>query len=281
MLGKLIKNEFRQSYRPMVLLYLMLVLITILATLTVFVDNYAPTLASNSFVSIIAGIIAAIFVISLVFFIAVGFIISCIRFYKTMFSEAGYLTHTLPVSPIATYFSKLLVSFIWLLFSLIILIMSIFMIVSASEQISPFKLLKEIINNWSEVSVRLSIIFSGYVGLSSGAFLGYLLSLMLIAVISSFTLVFFAMSLGQLSSRHKTGCSLLAGGGIYILKQIVNSIIISSLFSNYSISLISTTNPAYEFVKNLFNLSLILSLTGMALEITGSLIIIRKHLNLQ
>ena len=83
----------------------------------------------------------------LVFFAAIILILKNIimSFYKKMFDKQGYLTFTLPVSTNQIILSKLIVNFLWVIFSFLVLTLSgIIVFLIASEQ--SIEILKTVFN---------------------------------------------------------------------------------------------------------------------------------------
>lgn len=111
MLGKLIKNEIKQSSRYFLVLLASaaIVILLMIATLLLKVERM------NFLASLVLLLVGGISVI-----MAVVLVIK--NFNDTLYKEQGYLTFTLPVSGPMLLFSKVLVSFFWIIISNLIMV---------------------------------------------------------------------------------------------------------------------------------------------------------------
>ena len=110
MLGKLLKHEWREIWKiPAILLGILLV-VSVFAGSTFFAPVWDSELSG-------LGILAML-VWMLYYFAIIGVSIGvtlylAIHFYKTMFTDEGYLTHTLPVTSHELLLSKILPMMAW------------------------------------------------------------------------------------------------------------------------------------------------------------------------
>lgn len=131
MLGKLLKHEFRATSRILPVLYGISALSVLLCFLfnRLHIDLLTGTTGVISVISIIAVMI-----------LTIALIIS--RYYKSMYSNEGYLGGTLPVSSNLMIFSKALVAFVWVVLS--VLICALLMIAFVSIFADPSEMLRAI-----------------------------------------------------------------------------------------------------------------------------------------
>ena len=122
MLGKLLKHEWREIWKiPAILLGILLVV-------SVFAGSafFAPVWDSE-----LSGLgILAMLVWMLYYFAIIGVSIGvtlylAIHFYKTMFTDESYLTHTLPVTSHELLLSKILPMMAWQMLSTIAIVISV------------------------------------------------------------------------------------------------------------------------------------------------------------
>ena len=130
MLGKLIKHEFKHTGRYIIWMLLALVVVTPVSALyTKFYseNDYASLYIADSFdiLSIIQAIVTITYTCTIIAVVVASAILLMYRFYKSMVTGEGYLTHTLPVSTTSIIFSKLFVAFVWILVCGILVICSI------------------------------------------------------------------------------------------------------------------------------------------------------------
>ncbi|MCM1100190.1 MAG: hypothetical protein NC079_00425 [Clostridium sp.] len=145
-----------------------------------------------------------------------------IHFYRTMYSDEGYLTQTLPVSARQLIVSKTLVAGIWnMLLSLSVML---------SIGILAFSLMGLSIGTdmlwtaWSEIIRE----FDELVGLLSPEVIHLLVSLLIMCLIAPFSAVlvlFGSLTIGQLSNKYKAVMGILAYFGVLFAQMVLNYII--------------------------------------------------------
>lgn len=118
MLGKLIAYEFRGVWKPALIILVIMAVAGVagsmsLATVDALTDNYSY---SSSDVTTDLSIVLTLFTLFAGFIVWAGvvglFIVTVVRFYRTMFTDEGYLTLTLPESTAALVMAKYLVGFV-------------------------------------------------------------------------------------------------------------------------------------------------------------------------
>ncbi len=148
-----------------------------------------------------------------------------VNFYKTMYTDQGYLTHTLPVTPHQLLISKTLVAGIWYIFialgvivSVIALILSFAAGAMAPEGYSFGEAM-------SKVFAELKTIWdSEYMGVM----IHYIIFMVLSVLLSPFCtmiMLFGGITIGQLSKKYKALMGILAYFGISIVNMIINSLL--------------------------------------------------------
>ena len=125
MLGKLIKYDIRAGWRDFAGIYMAIIL-------GVLILPFLFKNISNTLVNVIAGFIAAGIVTATIVII----IINLFTIFNTnVFSKAGYLTMTLPVTSLQIVFSKLLVSAMWIVLTGIVSIIGLIIFISMIGEI--------------------------------------------------------------------------------------------------------------------------------------------------
>ena len=104
MFGKVLKNEIRHSARYNLVIYLVALAVSAFMTVSLITDSVGMGIVS-CFALYVIGIVTV--VVTLVSVIK--------NFYDTLFARQGYLTLTLPVKGSTLLFSKVLVSFLWII----------------------------------------------------------------------------------------------------------------------------------------------------------------------
>lgn len=109
MLRKLWKQEAKASGRTIVGMYGVLAAATIFLILLFL----ASKLVGEGVMNVIFAIGCSIYALTVITVAVTNFIFLCVRFYQTMYSHQGYLTHTLPVKSTQILHIKLAVSFVY------------------------------------------------------------------------------------------------------------------------------------------------------------------------
>ena len=134
MLGKLMKHEWLSTWKVPTALCIYLGILTILGC-TSFVSPLWQS--DNMVVQVIAGFSIFIYILSLIGICIAIFAYFVVRFYRNMYTDEGYLMHTLPVKSWEHILTKGLTFFIWSLISVLAVFFSIFSIIfSAALSVS-------------------------------------------------------------------------------------------------------------------------------------------------
>ena len=108
MFGKLIKNEFRNIGKLLLLINVIVLGMHLLSV--VFEQVYNSGVFTGTIFEKIFGIFAGIYIISIFAVNIILVLVFAVRFYRKVYSVEGYLTHTLPVKKSAIYFAMLISS---------------------------------------------------------------------------------------------------------------------------------------------------------------------------
>lgn len=264
------KHEFKSTAKVMSAVYLVTIVVTLLEMIVVSFD----ILKSGE--HIIGSFLIVTSTIFYILSIVGTYIVTCIfltiRFYKTMYSLQGYLTHTLPVSPVATFHIKLFVSLIWMLLTTIVCILSVFSVLCAaggSEFIG--QLTRSYI--WQDIESAFQ-----FAGLSTGGGITLLILYPIACCLSFLLFVFTSCSIGQLFEQYKIAASVVAGIVLHFLQGIISSLSILPVFFYIDFSgEIEATKTALQI--SLCSVLGIFAIIIIAYYITN-IIIVRKHINL-
>lgn len=275
MLGKLFKYEFKNTSKLMLAIYGVTAGITVIGSVFLSVDA-----VQHGVLQIIRGILLTAYVISLIGLIMTTFIYMCYNFYKSMYTDQGYLTHTLPVSPLMTFHVKLVTSVFWMFCSVLLLACSIFLLLTGA---SKGRLLQDL--NDLDLNV-ISAEFHTAIGMSLGQLIALILFIALAACTSYLLLVFASASIGQLFNQNKIVAAIIAGIGFYFLGQIINLVMMLIVASFHSSDLIAMSGSDISNAEDLAVLSPVISGAFVSMFLLISIyyitcnIIVRKHINL-
>lgn len=291
MLGKLLKNEFKATYKTMLVIYITTIVTTLGFCFFGVKQFYSYSWSSpaNETLRRILGVLGVTFTIAYVIIVIalviLTYILMCDRFYKSMYSEQGYLTHTLPVSPLSNLNARLITSAVWLFVSGIILFISILLI---GISLSPQEFWEEL-RSFSYSAFDAECVYS--TGYHFPVFALILLLLILAACANALLLVFAAISLGQLASLHKRRAAVGFGVAFAFLEQFAATMVmvhivgkITDMFSRYD-----TTRSLIEHGGHLMRVSFQTSLWSMicifavfaAVYYALCAVIVKRHVNLE
>ena len=208
MLKKLLKYEFQATGRIFLPLYGALIVVAFIQRLFLaFNLNSLDSLALN----ILTAMVPTIFGALIMAICVVTFIMMIQRFYKNLLGREGYLMFTLPVSVSKLIWSKLIVIVVWSILSVLIGILSFFIVFLQS---GDFTL---IMSEFGELLKQLHINH-------------FMLSAVetVVLILSEVLSIYLSMAIGQLSNKHK----VLSAVGAYIgISILVNNVVMAVVIS--------------------------------------------------
>ena len=244
MLGKLIKNEFKAVNRLMIPLHLGLIAVTIIGRfyvqLTIF-SNPARTLimSENIWFAILNGTLIAFYIMALLaVFLITAIYLEILRFRKNLFTDEGYLMHTLPVTAAEHIWSKLIVCVIWTIIDSVLVPLSVFGLFVNMELLR-------------DLPEGLSVLFSSFpeaFGVSAGVGIPLYLLLFLADSVSGILIIYMCIAVGHSFHSHK----ILSSVGIYVGITTISSIAgmifsgITGMISMGSMSLVTASEVTFS-----------------------------------
>lgn len=270
MLSKLIKHEWRNVSKMLIVINSFTVVMTIIGC----ISAYSPLWHSNVENIWLLGI--SVFVVYYITIIVVSFssmIYLAVRFYKNMYTDEGYLMHTLPVTPRQLILSKGIVATVWSLITSALIVLSIMslgacFVLNLSDELNyvhtVFDLFPYLVEMLEEVFdmqfVSLVIWFIIY---------------SILGTISGISMIYGAVSLGQLFTKHKVMGAFPSYFGIYMAIQTVTSVLMTPITTK--IMLTGEPLSMSGFLNPILFASLILSVViGIALYILTEYIMTKK-----
>ena len=209
MLGKLLKYEIKATARTFLPMYALLIVFALI--------NKFFMAVNADYLKIPQIISMSVFVVIIVGISVMTLLVTIQRFNKNLLSDEGYLSFTLPVKAHSHIDSKMIVSLMWTALSVIVSFVSIFVMAINEETIVQLrKFINEVIPELNKLGAAgYMIMFEGFI-------------FVIIATLASIITIYAAITIGNMSSKHK----LLAGIGAYIgfgvIEQIISSIILTS-----------------------------------------------------
>lgn len=187
MLGKLLKHEFKATWKLQCTLYLALIAISIVSSLF---GNIKP---NNVVGQTFQGLLFAIFFLYMIVMIVAANFILLARFHNHMLQDQGYLAHTLPVPTWQHIVVKVIADVFW----------NICMMISVTVSLFIFALNKGILSSgeFKTMLIQVRDFIAQYPSL--GKLIFVVCIAFLFQMINNYLLFFSAMSLGQLFNKHK------------------------------------------------------------------------------
>ena len=135
MLRKAIKYEWRASARRMLPLYLAMLALSVVSH---FAQKYLDAGSDIRIINTLSVITMILFFVGLSVISISAIVLTVQRFYRSFFSDEGYLTMTLPLSSHKLILSRLIVSVIWYALSFFACVLSVFIIIAGGKDWSLF-----------------------------------------------------------------------------------------------------------------------------------------------
>lgn len=275
MLRKLYKYDLKSVSLLLVILHAVLLVYTVIGRIGIFIAERAQAFVSPED-SRLWGIAGAFYIVGFILFILAIVIATvvylAVRIQKNLFSDEGYLTHTLPVKPSQLLWSKVFVIWTWSVIDFICVMISVFTLITYKDTLP--EILKGAstffgtlfgsfgFTNWLEEVITLLAGLSQYFGFYP-------------------LLLLFAMCLGNLFKSHKIMGTLLSFFGLNIVLSFLSTMItfiIPGLSPFMQANLTQDNLSVYSGRLMIF--TLVWNILFSAIFFVGSRYILTKKLNL-
>lgn len=271
MLGKLIKYDMKALNRFLIIIHAFLLLFALLGR--VFLTSrirFTEMDDTNSLLLTLSFLLYFLIMSGVVF--ATEMIIA-VRFYKNQFSDEGYLSRTLPVTPGQHLLSKTITGVIWCVIDLLLIMLSLWIVIMTPSVTAAYNA------NKAEVLEVLGI--TG--GMTPAALAALVFLLLIVSSVSNVVMIYASVSMGQLFSNHR----ILGAVVSYFIITTVTSIFsllaltVTGYFSNYTLV---AGSPEFSFTESMLyltRLTVVLSLVTSILLYIFTYYILKKKTNLQ
>lgn len=213
MLGKLIKYEWKGLIKPLSILYLVLLGITIITGLLILTINPDYDDVTIGLSVLFTMLSALIYYFGIIVCSLGTMLIIAIRFYKTCYTDEAYLTHTLPVSTKQLLAAKTISSVLCHLLSMLVIgasvVLLILVVVTHLINLGEIPA-AELSAGFSEVFAELDREFANEMGISFSGYFIYLGVISLISSVCSIISILGCVSLGQLYTKHRILGAIIA-----------------------------------------------------------------------
>lgn len=232
MLGKLMKYEWKTTWKVPVLLIGILMFAAFTAGLTFFFPMWDSDWVGLQFSAILVMLLFYVAIIGTSLGTTLYF---AVRYYKSMYTDEGYLTHTLPVSARQLLVSKLLTMSAWNLISVLAVFLS--MVIFGALVLAAF-VGKDGDFAFEMVQLVRSMeeIFADPMLEGFGAFLGSMVLMFLVSSVAGVIMITGAINLGQLLRQHRVLGAVGAYFAMNTILQIVTSIVMFPWLFGFSMS---------------------------------------------
>lgn len=285
MLGKLIKYEWRGLRLPILIMLAVLSCTTVLTCGIIFTINpkYDEVATGFSMMSLVLSIL--LYYLGIVGCTIGTMLIIAIRFYKTTYTDQGYLTHTLPVEPKTLLAAKTIAAVLCYLLIIVGTIVTVFIILGAVyihiTNLSPYDR-AYVDRKIAETLSDLLYYFKNEYGISFGAFMVFWSISMLVGFISAIMTVLGCVSLGQLYAKHRIIGAILAYFSVMVIQQFISYL---SMLPTYSKMLkaevLSENIPMFEVISPTMIITLLWCVAVSVIMHFINLHMMTKRLNLE
>lgn len=204
MLKKLLKHELYATGKILLPLYGITLIISLVNRILININTLSGP------IKIIQSFAIMAYVISIIATVFVTFVIIILRFYKNLMSDEGYLMFTLPVKPSQLINSKLIVSLIWNIVSVIVVIAALTILLISPERMDTLKgfldlIISTIKNSFGDNFIILTI---------------ETIIITILSLIQQILLIYVSIAVGSLFNGHRVLGSFASYIGINTVVQI-------------------------------------------------------------
>ena len=277
MLGKLIKQEWLSTWKiPTVLIGVVFAAATIFGLFCAspvwdLVDWWGADVILSATILLFYGAIMCC---------AVGTsIYLAVRYYRSMYSNEGYLTHTLPVTSNQLLLSKMINFSIWELLSIICVMFNIMLFVAfiALREVGY----RSLFESFREVFADMQAILSSEYTTGWELFMVLTLILILIGTVSKSLLYMGSVNIGQLWARHRVAGAILVYAGVTVAVQIVTQAAMIIFMTSADQLGMLQNDYVFSFLNQIMGVSILLQIVIGVVMYVVSLLILKKKVNLE
>lgn len=216
MLKKLMKHEWQTGWKIPTIMITALLVISFFSGLTFAAPIWEQEMGGLEVLVVLVWMLYYFAVIGLNLAIM---LYMAVRFYKSMFTDEGYLTHTLPVTARQLLLSKILPMAAWVAISTLAVFISVLifggmaLVFLKPANVSLWELMFE---GLSMVELRALLTESGVM-----SFFGSILCMMVVSVFSGVMMIVGSISMGQMVKGHKVLGSI---GAYFVINSVISTI---------------------------------------------------------
>lgn len=205
-----------------------------------------------------------------------------VHFYKTMYTDQGYLTHTLPVTKHQILGSKILTGGIWYMIIALAVYLSMFLwFASLVGAVIPEGF--SLASAWKEIAPEIESVFEAFethLGWNLKATFGYIIAYTVLAPFASLAIIFGSISLGQLFHKARVLMAIVFYIGITVIMSLLISLFQSFGSMNMYTGLVEEMEIG-KYLNGILGFALVMNLTLAVVMYFVSHFIISKKLNME
>ncbi|MBQ7364560.1 MAG: hypothetical protein IJW46_03070 [Clostridia bacterium] len=209
MVKKLFKYEFRSYLRTLIPVNLILLAIALMGRIVQFFESdsiaYGLVFGSSVFMLCAAIIVAYLLTVIMV----------VVRFYKNLFTSEGYLSFTLPVTPVQHILTKLLTAVLFQVITTAAVFLSLMIMTSGELLVEIFK----------AAGYLFADLFSEVMGWHLVLFIPEYLLALVIGVAYQFLLYYACISLGQRANKNRVLMAVVCYFAYYMIVQVLSTVL--------------------------------------------------------
>lgn len=209
MVRKLMRHEYKAFMKPLIPMYIIMLAAAAILRVTQLFESSA-----RAYKVVYISLIVAL-VLSILAGLVITVILGVVRFYNGLFSQEGYLSGMLPVTPAQQLTARIRVTMGATLISILVSIVSA-LIALIGDPISEGY--KAFIYLWRECTEAI--------GFNVWLFALELIFAALLLILEKYTLLFACVSLGQRSHKRRILHALLAYFCFWLIRQVIGTVII-------------------------------------------------------
>lgn len=202
-------------------------------------SSYTVFLGHNRLVEMVTAIFFVLYVVYVIALFVMTSVFIVIHFYKTMVSDQGYLTNTLPVKTSTLINAKLASAILWQIISGALLMLSFFVFSLGHIHISD---LQEIMRDFGILFNE----FSKYVNMPVLVIESTII--VIVGLISGPLMLYAAIAMGHLFKKHRIIWAIVSYFVIYIIMQIISSTYF--LICGYAVPFMNNLEYAVKTMEN-------------------------------
>lgn len=231
MLGKLIKYEWKRTGKVGGLMAILCAIVTLLGWLSfkspmwrsVFDDSYYRFHPMD-----ILSVMTLFMWILLLIGLSYGMIIYLgVHFYRTMYTDQGYLTHTLPVKKNQLLISKILVGGLWELIITVLVILSVMVVVGSlvKEALPDYYTMSDFLGDLGWFLREIFRELEDDRNIRAIGWIIYGIVTMLAGPFVTITILYGAITVGQLFTKVRVLMAIVCYVGVSIVNQMLSSLV--------------------------------------------------------